>query len=193
LSQENNISEDQPTGHYPASHSQMPIRVPFRSKRRNVLVKGTMASQEDSFQPSSSRLEEILSSADRVQELSDTSDSDYEDTGIVLDQHETANIAYVNRMAPVIRDDLVTDTSKLEDETLDAVLPFLEGNPNEFPLNVFGLPKLQRKKHIAFLEEGLGKYPSAYTAYDPARPWLVYWSLQGLTALGHDISGYRER
>lgn len=151
-----------------------------------------MAAPQTSFQPSSSRLEEILSAPDRIEELSD-SENDYEDMGTITGQHEDANITYINKVTIPVRDTLETETSEVQDETLETVLPFLQGNPNDFQLNTFGLPKLQREKHVAFLKQCLGNYPAQMAAMDAARPWLVYWSLQGLTALGYDISEYRER
>ncbi|PSN60944.1 terpenoid cyclases/Protein prenyltransferase [Corynespora cassiicola Philippines] len=146
--------------------------------------------------PPASRLEELLSKS-RIQELSDSGvddddDGEYEDMGIASPE-EQANIAYVKSVTSPLRDQLETDTSEAQDETLEAVLPFLEGNPNDFPLNPFGLPQLHREKHVAFLKNTLGDYPPGFAAMDAARPWLVYWSLQGLTALGHDISEFRDR
>lgn len=171
----------------------MPIRVPLRSKRRNVQVKNMAATQDPaaSTQTPTSRLVEILDDSNRVEELSD-SENEYEDMG-ALAKEELANIAYIESITAPIRDSLETETSQVQDETLQTILPFLEGNPNDFPLNVFGLPKLQREKHIAFLKVALGDYPGQFAMMDASRPWLVYWSLQGLTALGHDISEYRER
>ncbi|KAF2690270.1 terpenoid cyclases/Protein prenyltransferase [Lentithecium fluviatile CBS 122367] len=144
-----------------------------------------------SSQSPSSRLEGILADTDRIEELSD-SDGDYEDMGTATEE-EQANIAYLESVRIPIQDQLQTDSSKVQNETLQAVLPFLEGNPNDFPLNIFGIPQLQRMKHIAFLKQTLGDYPSAFAMMDASRPWLVYWSLQGMSVLGHDISEYRER
>ncbi|KAF2785622.1 terpenoid cyclases/Protein prenyltransferase [Melanomma pulvis-pyrius CBS 109.77] len=141
----------------------------------------------------SSRLDEILSAEDRVEELSDSeNNSEYEDMGPVTEE-ELANTAYIKSVTSPIRDALQTETSKARDETLEVVLPFLESNPNEFELNIFRLPKLQRAKHVQFLKNALGDYPSQFAMMDAARPWLLYWSLQGLTALSYDISEYQER
>lgn len=145
-----------------------------------------MANPETSSTTPSSRLEEILSTEDRIEELSD---SDYED----ITEEEMANAAYIKSVTSPIRDDLQTETSKVQDETLEVVLPFLEGNPNQFELNIFGLPKLQRANHIKFLKQALGDYPHQFAMMDASRPWLLYWSLQGLTALSYDISEYQER
>jgi len=139
----------------------------------------------------SSRLEEILATNARIEELSDSS-GEYEDMGTATEE-EQANMAYLDSVRIPIKDQLQTDSSEVEAETLEVVLPFLEGNPNDFPLNIFGIPQLQRKKHIAFLKQSLGDYPSGFAMMDASRPWLVYWSLQGMSALGHDISEFQER
>jgi protein farnesyltransferase subunit beta len=143
-------------------------------------------------QTPSARLEEILDGSDRFEKLSSDSENDFEDMGTVT-QEDQANIAYLESVRIPIRDSLQTDTSEEQDETLEFVLPYLEGNPNDYPLNIFGIPQLQREKHVAFLKQALGDYPSGFAMLDASRPWLVYWSLQGLSALGYDISEYRER
>lgn len=153
-----------------------------------------MDTRQRPSQPPSSRLQEILSVselANRFEELSDT-DNEYEDMGTVTGP-EAANITYINKMTQPIRDSLKTETSITQDQTLEALLPFLEGNENGFPLNSYGLPKLQRERHVAFLTECVGNYPEQYVALDAARPWFVYWSMQGLTALGQDISQFQDR
>lgn len=149
------------------------------------------APQPQSSQTPSSRLEEILTDTERIEELSD-SENEYEDMGTAT-QEEQANIAYLESVRIPIQDALQTDSSEVQDETLQFVLPYLEGNPNDFPLNIFGIPQLQRQKHVNFLKHALGDYPHQFAMMDASRPWLVYWSLQGLTALGYDVSEYRER
>jgi protein farnesyltransferase subunit beta len=149
------------------------------------------ASQPEPSQPPSSRLEEILADTPRIEELSDSS-NEYEDMGAATEE-EQANIAYLESVRISIQDQLSTDSSEVQEETLQIVLPFLEGNPNDFPLNIFGIPQLQRTKHIAFLKQWLEDHPAGFTQMDASRPWLVYWSLQGMSALGYDISGYQER
>jgi protein farnesyltransferase subunit beta len=139
----------------------------------------------------SSRLEEILDSRPRIEELSD-SENEYEDMGVAT-KEEQANIAYLESIRIPITDELSTATSELQDETLKVVLPYLEGNPNEFPLNSFGLPQLQRVKHASALRQCIKDYSGIFVMLDSSRPWLVYWALQGISALGYDVSNYRER
>ncbi|KAF2178280.1 terpenoid cyclases/Protein prenyltransferase [Zopfia rhizophila CBS 207.26] len=151
-----------------------------------------MSAPQVSSQTPSSRLEEILTPSSRIEELSD-SEFDYEDMDSVAGESVSEQFPRLNLIASPLKDQLVTETSQVQDEALEAILPFLEGNPNDFELNSFGIPKLQRKKHVAFLNHALGEYPPPFAAMDASRPWIVYWSLQGLTALGEDVSEYRER
>ena len=98
---------------------------------------------------------------------------------------------------PPIRDGLVTETSDLQDETVQECLPYLSGavDPSKgpFDFNPHGLPPLEREKHVAFLHNVLGTLPAAYVGYDASRPWILYWALTGLYLLGQDISQYQER
>lgn len=143
----------------------------------------------------SERLEEIFSGEDRIEELSDSelgSEDEYEDMGAAT-LEEQANIAYLESVRIPIKEDLQTSTSKTQTETLKVVLPFLEGNPNDFPLNSHGIPTLQRKKHVTYLEDALDDYPAGFAMMDASRPWIIYWALQGLTALGEDVSEHQRR
>lgn len=106
---------------------------------------------------------------------------------------ETANINYLNRVRIPIEDTYTTDTSTVQDDTYAVIAPFLEGNPFDFSLNAAGLPTLQRDLHAKFLKKALGDYPAPFAQMDSSRPWLVYWSLQSMSALGLDISMYQER
>lgn len=147
--------------------------------------------QRLSAQSPSSRLEEIIAESDRIEELSD-SENEYEDMGIATAEEE-AHIAYLDSVRIPIRESLITDTSKVQDQTAAIILPYLEGNPSGFPLNAFGIPKLQREIHSKMLKMILGDYPSKFAMMDASRPWIVYWGLQSMTALGLDISGYQKR
>jgi protein farnesyltransferase subunit beta len=144
-----------------------------------------------SAQVPSPRLEEILDRSDRIEDLSDT-DNEYEDMGTATPE-EQANIAYLESIRIPIRDDYKTETSKVQDDTAGIILPYLEGNPNDFTLNAYGIPKLQREGHAKALERTLKDYPGQFAQLDASRPWLVYWGLQSMTALGIDIHRFQER
>jgi protein farnesyltransferase subunit beta len=138
------------------------------------------------------RLVEIIPGSERIEELSDEElGSDYEDMGTATAE-EQANIAYLESVRVPIKDSLVTDTSETDAETAKVILPYLEGNPNDFSLNTFGIPNLQRPKHDPFLRKQLGDWPAQAAGLDAARPWIMYWSLQGLTAMGADITSYNK-
>ncbi|KAF2841837.1 CaaX farnesyltransferase beta subunit Ram1, partial [Patellaria atrata CBS 101060] len=95
---------------------------------------------------------------------------------------------------PPISDSLVTDSSRIQDETLRAVLPWLTLRGNQITdFNSFGIPALQRRYHASFLNSALEDYPSKFTLMDASRPWFMYWALAGLSFLGEDIDEYRDR
>ncbi|KAF7558949.1 hypothetical protein G7046_g5219 [Stylonectria norvegica] len=93
--------------------------------------------------------------------------------------------------APPLRDAWETETSRLQDATLDECLPFLKGEHDA--CNAHGIPHLDRQRHANFLHKQLGKLPAAFMSADPSRPWFFYWCLAGLALLGEDVSVYRER
>jgi protein farnesyltransferase subunit beta len=94
---------------------------------------------------------------------------------------------------PPIRDLLNTASSQIQDETIQECLPFLSGREEGITYNDHGVPHLDRKRHIAFLHKSLRKLPAPYVAADASRPWMFYWAMAGLSAMGEDISEYRER
>lgn len=96
---------------------------------------------------------------------------------------------------PPIRDQLVTETSKTQDATVDQCLPFLKGlaSSQNGPFNQFGVPRLDRDAHISFLYDSLESYPERFVGLDSSRPWMVYWALTGLHLLGEDVTKFRER
>ena len=93
---------------------------------------------------------------------------------------------------PPIRDPLVTDTSLSQDETAEDCLPFHDGtNAGLYDLNAKGIPRLRRGDHVQFLNNAIQN--AKYIAYDPQRPWLVYWCLTGLGVLGENLVEWRDR
>ncbi|KAL8666985.1 MAG: hypothetical protein Q9202_000907 [Teloschistes flavicans] len=85
---------------------------------------------------------------------------------------------------PPIRDDLETESSDLQYETVAECLPCLSASSDT---------QLTRDLHIRFLHHCLETLPPRFVAYDPSRPWLIYWVLTALSILGEDIEQYRER
>ncbi|KAI9814630.1 MAG: CAAX farnesyltransferase (FTase) subunit beta [Pycnora praestabilis] len=97
---------------------------------------------------------------------------------------------------PPIRDLLSTESSKLQDYTIQECRPFLSGTDEPrgsiFDYNEHGIPKLEREKHITFLHGSLGELPAGFVAADASRPWMLYWALTGLCLLGEDVTKYRQ-
>lgn len=94
---------------------------------------------------------------------------------------------------PLLRDALITESSKIQDQTVRDCLPFLKGDVIADPEQIGrkGLPKLLREAHVEYLVDSLSAdFP---VPYDAVRPWLVYWALAGLTTLGEDVTSYRDR
>ena len=95
---------------------------------------------------------------------------------------------------PPIRDQLQTETSDLQDETVHQCLPFLKGSVGSlFDYNEHGLPSLARDKHVRYLHDSLTTLPAPFVGFDAARPWIIYWALTALSLLGEDVAPYRER
>lgn len=92
---------------------------------------------------------------------------------------------------PPIRDPLITRTSVVQDKIVDDCLPFLAAQIDGVSVNQFGVPHLDRSRHIRFLRKSLGKLPAPFIAADASRPWFLYWCLNGLYLLGEDVSTYR--
>ena len=144
----------------------------------------------------------------RVQELDALEESDLvepnQDTEYLFPRNvempvraSQPNIPELFTNLPPIRDLLNTETSLLQDNTVQECLPFLAGtydsNRSPYDFNAHGLPHLERQKHIDFLHDSLEEMPGGYVGYDASRPWIVYWAMAGLSLLGEDISQYRER
>lgn len=93
---------------------------------------------------------------------------------------------------PPIKDPLVTDTSLSQDDTARHCLPLHAGTSRSFfDLNTQGIPRLNQEDHVEFLNDTIQK--AKYIPYDALRPWVVYWSLIGLSVLGEDLEKWRVR
>lgn len=93
---------------------------------------------------------------------------------------------------PPIRDALVTDTSLSQDQTARDCLPLHASTSRSlFDLNPQGIPRLNREAHIRFLSEAIQN--AKHIPYDALRPWIVYWTLTGLSVLGENLERWRNR
>ncbi|PKY02673.1 CaaX farnesyltransferase beta subunit Ram1 [Aspergillus campestris IBT 28561] len=95
---------------------------------------------------------------------------------------------------PRIRDSLSTETTELQQETVQKCLPFLKATRNQSEqYNQHGVPGLLRDEHIAYLYDSLEDFPDTFVSLDASRPWMTYWALAGLALLGEDTRRVRER
>ena len=114
-------------------------------------------------------------------------------------QNEIMTVPHLFTQLPVIRDLLITQSSSVQDATVEQCLPFLQGtantntNTSPFDFNEHGLLRLDRQQHVAYLHDALGTFPAAFVGVDASRPWMLYWALTGLYVLGEDVAQYRER
>ena len=92
---------------------------------------------------------------------------------------------------PPIRDHLITTTSLSQDETAEDCLPFHAGtSDSSLDLNSHGIPRLNREGHIRFLSNAIQR--AKHIPFDALRPWVIYWSLTGLSVLGADLAEWRD-
>ena len=70
-------------------------------------------------------------------------------------------------------------------------MPLLTGQSGNTQRNAQGVPYLDREAHEFFLTDFLED--AHYLPYDPQRPWVLYWTLNGLAMLGVDTSSYAPR
>ncbi|KAH8697720.1 CaaX farnesyltransferase beta subunit Ram1 [Talaromyces proteolyticus] len=108
---------------------------------------------------------------------------------------QDVRIPSIFKELPALRDLLVTQTSTVQDETVEKCLPFLRGTDGSLRdnVNVHGLAHLLRDRHIEYLYDSLEDYPETFVSLDASRPWMSYWALAALALLGEDVSKYRER
>ena len=52
---------------------------------------------------------------------------------------------------------------------------------------------LLRNEHKRFLDSFLGRLPAGFSGLDASRPWVPYWCLNAIAALGLDASAYRAK
>lgn len=134
-----------------------------------------------------------LSSTSQQQQPRSSPNSEVVDEEIFIDRR-TPELMIPDLFAqvPPIRDVLVTDTSRVQNEIVEVCLPLLSGEDDSFEYNKYGVPHLDREKHIKFLHASLGKLPGRFVAADASRPWFLYWCLSALSQLGEDVTSYRE-
>ncbi|KAH8599639.1 terpenoid cyclases/protein prenyltransferase alpha-alpha toroid [Bisporella sp. PMI_857] len=188
----------------------MPFLIKGKKNRQNVVFqRRAMAEQVPSSSPSFSnnlpyRNRETPQSGFVVEDFSGSEDTDSQDDFVVSTGPRStfeisAATAYASmipdlfKTLPPLKDNLGTQTSRIQDKTIQECLPFLAGEKSELRYNDHGIPHLDKNRHIAFLHNALKKLPAAYVAADASRPWMFYWSLAGLSILGEDISGYRDK
>lgn len=115
--------------------------------------------------------------------------------GEMAEAQARAGIPALFTEPPAVQDPLVTETTKLQNETVEKCLPFLKGvhGSQKDPFSRHGLPALQRDDHRAYLYDSLEDYPATFAGLDASRPWMVYWALAALSLLGEDVSNFRDR
>ncbi|KAF9890181.1 CAAX farnesyltransferase (FTase) subunit beta [Aspergillus nanangensis] len=96
---------------------------------------------------------------------------------------------------PAIQDTLITETTELQNDTINKCVPFLKGihSSQKGPWNQYGVPALTRDEHIGYLYDSLEEYPAAFVSIDASRPWMSYWALAGLSLLGQGVRSFRSR
>lgn len=188
----------------------MPRTIRATSKRRKIVFMSNVVSKAASTQSSVENLSEASGDVvggltETIEEIRDQGDLVSDEDAEYLFPRKPAMPTARDRPAvpdlfispPPIRDDLITETTVLQDETVQECLPYLSGtvdlSKGPFDFNPHGLPPVEREKHVAFLHNVLRTLPAAYVGYDASRPWILYWALTGLYLLGDDISQYRER
>ncbi|XP_033097153.1 protein farnesyltransferase subunit beta-like [Anneissia japonica] len=75
--------------------------------------------------------------------------------------------------------------SSIEQEKVEAKIGEIF---EKFATSSMKIPKLQRDKHLAYLNKGLKNLSESYQCLDASRPWLCYWILHSLELLGEKIS-----
>jgi protein farnesyltransferase subunit beta len=173
-----------------------------RKKRhhRVVFLKGAVTDPQHSTSPTSA-LNRLLYKKDRLANPRyrphPSIDFQYtSSTATTATMAETARASIAPDLfsqPPLIQDILKTQTSIIQDATIQECLPYFTGSMDCFTYNDHGVPHLDRKRHIQFLHKSLRKLPAGFVTADASRPWMFYWALAGLSAMGEDISEYQEK
>lgn len=179
-----------------------------KRQRLSVVFKRRTMAEKNDHPLSSSKLRSSQSNPDRhagsiVEELSySEEESDGAEDLIYPDLNPRAAMSAKLALAsmipntftslPPIRDLLNTQSSKVQDETIQECLPYLSGSEEGLKYNGYGVPRLDRSRHIQFLHKSLRKLPAPYVAADASRPWFFYWVLGGLATMGEDPTKYRK-
>ena len=198
----------------------MTVTVRPSHRRRKIVFTNRlavrMAETQDNDPTASAKLEELLSSNARIEELSSASEVEIEVEEEEEEEEDDSDsepelidgqnvhgwlglkvpkpVPSIFLGLPLLRDELVTETTEVQDAVAQLCIDLMSGKEQEMEeLNKHGIPKLRRQKHVKFLRQVLGKYPHQFQVMDASRPWLLYWGLAGLSALGEDVSKYRER
>lgn len=158
----------------------MPVRL-LRRKKGVQFPK--MATEDQSTRTPTSRITELGDS--------EATDTPPDITQLTVDD-DIPTVPVLFTTLPLIRDGLITESSKMQDETVEECLPFLAEPGGD--LNLFGVSQLGRAKHVKYLNMMISRQlPAGFTAADASRPWMVYWALTGLYLLGEDVTQYRQR
>lgn len=135
---------------------------------------------------------ETTTQRSNISRLVELSDSDSEPPHLTSPQSANIDVPKLYTELPLLHDNLITETSRLQDQTVDECLLFLQGDYGD--LSRHGIPHLQRTKHIRFLHQTLKTLPQYFVALDASRPWIMYWATAGLSMLGEPFSDdYRTR
>lgn len=157
----------------------MQIRNPKRPRARFEHQRNTMSSNS-----STPRIEELEISPTPPDLSSDSNIYPFNPSNPYIPRPMAPRTPALFSTLPVLRDLYSTPTQIEQDAVVSRVRPLLS-TP---------LPRLERQRHIEFLEGAFEeKLPDYMTALDASRPWIVHWCITGLSLLGVDVSVYRER
>ena len=170
----------------------------FRNVKHTAL---TMVEDEDSASPSSSSVSLEQESGTRFVEIEGEENESLSEANLRIPYRANINVVAKSAVPsiftslPQLQDHVSTESSILQDKTVEECLPFLSGTAEQGlnDCNAHGLPRLRRELHLQYLYDALESYPASYVGYDASRPWVLYWSLTGLSLLGENVESYAER